>query len=91
MTDPQTPATEAGRALLGPHDGQAPRGRVLCLAILRIEAEARADEREYQAAVRKDWGTMPHGEFRQKYGGLDRALYLLPANCSCRECQMWSS
>jgi len=56
-----------------------------------IEAEARAAEREYQVAVRKDWGTLPHGEFRQKYGGLDRALYLLPTNCSCRECQMWAS
>jgi hypothetical protein len=59
--------------------------------ILAIEAEAAAQERERQISVRKDWGSLPHGEFHTKYGNLARKLYLLPTNCTCRDCQMWSS
>lgn len=93
------PATAAGRALLerrsafngGKHASVTLPSEQWNEAILAIEAEARAAEREYQRTVRKDWGTLPHGEFHEKYGRLDRDLYLLPANCGCRECQMWSS
>ena len=56
-----------------------------------IEREAAAQERERQIAVRKDWGSLPHGEFYEKYGNLAKDLYLLPTNCGCPDCRLWAS
>ncbi len=43
MTDPQTPATEAGRQMLAKEDKDVPYGGASVADILAIEAEARAD------------------------------------------------
>jgi len=64
---------------------------MLDAALAAAYQRGQTDERERQIAVRKDWGTLPHGEFHQKYGTLARDLHLLPSNCSCRECQMWAT
>ncbi len=54
MTDPQTPATEAGRRLLAKEDADVPYGGASVDDILAIEAEARADAlREATDAVRQ--------------------------------------
>ena len=84
------PTTKTGRALSEWNRGRG-GGYVSDEEIAAIEREAAALERERQIAVRKDWGSLPHGEFYEKYGNLAKDLYLLPTNCGCPDCRLWAS
>lgn len=59
------------------------RGRI------KIEAAARQLERDKINAMRLDYRTIPHGEFRKKWYDWIQYQEVLPSYCGCPDCSLW--
>jgi hypothetical protein len=61
------------------------RGRI------KIENAARQLERDKINAMRLDFRTIPHGEFRSKWYDWRDYNEVLPSYCGCSDCMLWRS
>jgi len=62
--------------------------RALLDAALAAERRATVD---WMLAIRRDFQTMPHMEFRAKWPDSQELREVLPSYCGCKDCQLWRS